>query len=169
MRRGEVFGLRRRDVNFGTATAHLPDTKAGGARTVPLSPDALVAARELVEAAPRGPDARLLPIAHVNGISDVFKTTVARARALYEADCKAGGVDADRQFLADVRLHDLRHMAVTFWASTGGLTLPELMAVSGHRSPRMLMRYTHLSPSSIAAKLAALSAPPGCPPTFFSR
>jgi integrase len=159
MRRGELFGLRRRDVDFDAATAYLPETKAGGSRLVPLSPDALAALRVLAGAASKGPDAKLLPLAHVGSISDVFQSVVERARARYEVDSATRGADVDPGFLADVRLHDLRHHAVTMWASTGGLTLPELMAVSGHRNPKMLMRYTHLSASKLAGKLAMLSAP----------
>lgn len=158
MRRSELWGLLCRDVDFSNATAYLPDTKAGGSRTVPLAPDALEALRELVAMAPKGTGSRVIPVAYVNTVTDVFQTAVRQGRANYRGDCLRAGVEPATGFLEDVRLHDLRHMAVTYWASTGGLTLPELMAVSGHRSPRMLMRYTHLSPAGIAAKLATISA-----------
>jgi len=159
MRRGELFGLRRRDVDFGAAVAHLADTKNGSARDVPLCPATLQALQRLADAAPARPDSLLLPVGEAGSVSTRFTVTIRRARASYESDCAAASVDADPGFLADVRLHDLRHQAVTMWASTGGLSLPELMAVSGHKTPRMLMRYTHLSASKIAGKLAQLSAP----------
>lgn len=41
-----------------------------------------------------------------------------------------------------------------------GLTLPEVMQMSGHTTPTMLMRYTHLHVDPIAAK-RELSASPG--------
>ena len=34
-----------------------------------------------------------------------------------------------------------------------GLNVPEVAAISGHRDPRMLFRYTHLKPEDIVAKL----------------
>jgi integrase len=76
---------------------------------------------------------------------------------MYEADCATSGVEPDDSVFADLRWHDLRHCAVTSWATTGALSLPELMAVSGHKTPRMLTRYTHLSASSLAAKLAGIA------------
>jgi len=31
-----------------------------------------------------------------------------------------------------------------------GLSMPEVAVISGHKDPRMLFRYTHLSPEKIA-------------------
>ena len=36
-----------------------------------------------------------------------------------------------------------------------GLSLPEVALVSGHRDHRMLLRYTHLRPENLVAKLDA--------------
>ena len=157
MRRGELFGLKRVDIDFDAAVAHLSDTKAGGSRDVPLCPRSLSALRELdADASERGDDA-LLPLGQVGSVSTRFKRTVQRARATYEADCTALGVGPDDSVFADLRWHDLRHCAVTTWATTGALSLPELMSVSGHKTPRMLARYTHLSASALATKLASIS------------
>ena len=38
MRRGEILGLTWHNIDLATGTAHLPDTKNGDSRTVPLSP-----------------------------------------------------------------------------------------------------------------------------------
>lgn len=157
MRRGELFGLKRTDVDYGLAVAHLCDTKAGCARDVPLCPRSLSALQELdADAADRGDEA-LFPFGQVGSLSTRFKVTVRRARAMYEADCATSGVEADNNVLGDLRWHDLRHCSVTTWATTGALSLPELMAVSGHKTPRMLTRYTHLSASLLAAKLAGIA------------
>jgi DNA-binding MarR family transcriptional regulator len=43
-------------------------------------------------------------------------------------------------------------------ASTGELDLFALMAVSGHSQPKMLARYINLKPSSVAQRLASISA-----------
>lgn len=156
MRRGELCSLRRRDIDFDARVAHLSDTKNGTARDVPLCPASLAALRTLYEGAPNRPDARLVPVGDPGSVSTRFVVTVRRARRAYEEDCAAAGIAADGGFLAGVRLHDQRHAAITQWASTGALTLPELMAISGHKVPRMLMRYTHLSASGLAGKLAAI-------------
>lgn len=157
MRRGELFKLQRADVDFGAATAQLHETKNGTPRKVPLCPLALAALRVLDAAAGVRGGVALLPMGDVCSISTRFTRTVARARKAYEQDCSTAGVECDPCFLMDVHLHDLRHGAVTMWASTGGLSLMELMAVSGHKSPRQLARYTHLDPSALAGKLATLT------------
>ena len=159
MRRGELFALRRNDIDYQRGVARLHETKAGGGRDVPLSPAALQALRELESMAPKKADAPLLPVGDAGSVSTRFVVTVRRARAAYLIACDANGQEPDENFLADVRLHDVRHQSVTRWAATGGLSLPELMAVSGHRTPRMLVRYTNLKAQDIAGKLAALAAP----------
>lgn len=172
MRRSELFGLRLNAIDFDACTARLADTKNGSSRLVPLDPVALAAmqrlasaARERDEAAARaqpGPvrersEPILLPIDAVGSVSTRFSVTVRRARAAYLSACEARGEEPMRGFLHDVRLHDLRHQAISHWASTGGLSLPELMAVSGHKTPRMLTRYAHISASALAQKLRRLA------------
>ncbi|WP_280136912.1 tyrosine-type recombinase/integrase [Microvirga vignae] len=58
-----------------------------------------------------------------------------------------------RAGLEDLRLHDLRHEAVSRLFECG-LTVPEVALISGHRDPRMLSRYTHLKPEKVAEELA---------------
>jgi integrase len=62
----------------------------------------------------------------------------------------------ERAGMPDLRFHDLRHEAISRFAEMG-LTSAELAVVSGHRDPRMLMRYTHLRPADLARKLAGRS------------
>lgn len=156
MRRSELFGLRRSDLDFDAGTAHLSDTKNGTARDVPLCPRSLAALRGLDAAAEARNDEALLPLQAVGSISTRFKQTVGRARAMYERACRVEGRSCDDSFLAELRLHDLRHHAVTTWANTGALSLMELMSISGHKTPRMLTRYTHLKAATLADKLAGL-------------
>ena len=158
MRRGELFSLTRADVDFDARTAHLSDTKNGSDRDVPLCPQALESLRRLASRAEaRGVEA-LLPVSDPAAISLAFRRTVKRAQTAYQADCAANKTAPALSFLDNFRLHDLRHQAVTHWASIGGLSLVELQAVSGHKSVRMLGRYTHLKASSLAEKMAAISA-----------
>ena len=154
MRRGEVFALQRKDIDLPAAVAHLADTKAGCSRDVPLCPASLAAIEALLSMTGEAPTAPLLPVGEAGSVSTRFRVTVRRARRAYLDDRERAGKAPSEGFLQNVRLHDLRHVAITRWASTGALSLPELAAVSGHQTPRMVMRYTHLSASALAAKLA---------------
>ena len=58
----------------------------------------------------------------------------------------------NRVGIKDIRFHDLRHEAISRFFEMG-LSLPEVALISGHKEPRMLMRYTHISASSISPKL----------------
>ena len=162
MRRGEFFGLQRQDVDYSAAIAQLHDTKNGRPRKVPLCPKSLGALRWLDAAAEMRGDGALLPVGVAGSISMRFTITVRRARQSYEADCAAKGTACDPRFLVDLRLHDLRHHAVTLWANRG-LPMLELMAISGHLNPRMLARYAHINSSTLAGKLAALTEQAAAP------
>lgn len=157
MRRSELLGLLVKDCDFDKCFALLRESKNGDARAVPLAPDALAALRRLVDLANKLGNRRVVPVADPEAISTAFQRAVKRGRQRYEEDCIEQGREADPGFLAGLRLHDLRHHAVSAWANTGGLSLVELMAVSGHKSPRMLSRYTHMNAALVAGKLATLS------------
>jgi integrase len=156
MRRGELFSVRLADVDASASKLRLHETKNGRARDVPLDPVALAAVCVLMAGAVARGDDRLIPLGAVGSISTAFSRLVKRAQARYEQACLCRGVEPVAGFLADLRLHDLRHHAVTLWASTGSLSVMELMQISGHLSPRLLARYTHLSATSLAAKMGNL-------------
>lgn len=158
MRRGELCGLRREDLALDVGIAHLRDTKNGSPRDVPLCPRAIAALKELDSEAQREGRAHLLPIGPAGSLSTRFVVTVKRARALYEETCRRAGRDLEPGFLENLRLHDLRHHAVTHLAQTGAFSTVELMAISGHKTTKMLVRYTHLQASALAAKLGRLRA-----------
>ncbi len=129
MRRGERLSLQWSWINFEKRTATLPITKNGERRVVPLSSTAI----EILMSLPRSIDGRVFPITH-----EVVSQAFSRAR-------KRAGV-------TDIRIHDLRHMAITRMAEK----LPnviELSAVSGHKSLAMLKRYYHPNPEQLAEKL----------------
>jgi len=130
MRRGEILGLRWEHVDFCKRTAFLQLTKNGENRTVPLSRRAL----ETLQALPRSIDGRVLPI-NFAALEANFK----RAR--------------ERANLLDLRIHDLRHTAITRLAEKLP-NLIELSAVSGHKNLAMLKRYYHPNPESLAKKIA---------------
>lgn len=130
MRRGELLSLRWDNIDYSKRTAYLQLTKNGDSRTVPLS----IRAIETLEALPISIDGRVLPI-NFAALENNFK----RAR--------------ERVNLKGLRIHDLRHTAVTRLAEKLP-NLIELSAVSGHRSLAMLKRYYHPRAEDIARKLA---------------
>ncbi|TAL82095.1 MAG: site-specific integrase [Beijerinckiaceae bacterium] len=136
MRRGELLSLSWANVDMNARTAHLPDTKNGESRTVPLSPNALsVLTRQK----------------RFDGEDSVFPMTGNAVRLAWERLKKRAGVE-------DLRFHDLRHEAISRFFELG-LSVPEVSAISGHKDTRMLMRYTHLKPENIAQKLREAGAP----------
>ena len=116
-------------MDLEARTVLLRDTKNGRPRTVPLSPRAL----EIIRGTPRVGDT-------------IFVVSPNAVRLAWERLKRRAGVFG-------LRFHDLRHEAISrFFAK--GLNMPEVAAISGHRDPRMLMRYTHPKAAEIAVKLA---------------
>lgn len=142
MRRGELLALQWENVRLSDRVAHLPITKNGEARDVPLSSRAV----ELLMSLPRTIRGPVFPIT-ANALKLGFARAIARARLMYE---ESGGTDA--RMLTDLHFHDLRHIAISRLADK----LPniiELSAVSGHRDVRMLRRYYHVKAEDLAQKL----------------
>ncbi|MGA9751153.1 MAG: site-specific integrase [Acidobacteriota bacterium] len=137
MRRGEILSLRWPNVDLQARTAHLPQTKNGDPRTVPLSASAL----EILERQKQS-----------KGDDVVFPATGNAVRLAWERLKKRVGIE-------DLHFHDLRHEAISRFFEHG-LSMPEVSAISGHKDPRMLMRYTHLKAESIAEKLKDISPSP---------
>ena len=57
-----------------------------------------------------------------------------------------------RKGIHDLHFHDLRHEA-TSRLFEKGLNPVEVATITGHKDPRMLMRYTHLRAEDLARKL----------------
>ncbi|WP_131111345.1 integrase [Sulfuricystis thermophila] len=129
MRRGELLALQWENVDLKRRVAHLPATKNGEARTVPLSSRAVAILQDL----PRSIDGR------------VFATTSVALKFAWISACKRAGID-------DLHFHDLRHEATSRLAEK----LPnvvELSAVTGHKDLRMLKRYYHPRAEDLARKI----------------
>jgi integrase len=129
MRRGELLGLKWEDLDLVKRTAFLRLTKNGESRTVPLSPKAI----ETLQSLPRSIDGRVLPINYA-ALENNFK----RAR--------------ERAGISNLRIHDLRHTAVTRLSEKFSNPL-ELSAITGHKQLNMLKRYYHPNPETLAKKL----------------
>ena len=148
MRRGEIFELRWKHVNLERRTAHLPATKNGFPRNIPLSPGAI----QLLQHLPRSICGRVFPTT-ADALKKAFMRGLERAKVKYRADCTAAQVAAQEDFLHDLRFHDLRHEA-TCRLATKLPNLIELASVTGHREVNMLKRYYNITAEELAAKLA---------------
>jgi integrase len=125
----QTTGLLWKHVDLTKRTAHLPETKNGSARTVPLSSVAV----EVLRGLPRSMDGR------------VFGTTYEAIHLSFVRACKRAGIK-------DLRFHDLRHEA-TSRLFEKGLNPMQVAAITGHKTLQMLKRYTHLRAEDLAKML----------------
>ena len=128
MRRSEILSLQWDNVDLETRIALLNDTKNGSRRHVPLTTKAV---------------GILAGLERQNEI--VFPITDHSVRHGWDRLVKRAGI-------LDLRFHDLRHEAVSRFFEIG-LSVAEVASISGHKDPRMLFRYTHMSTETISAKL----------------
>jgi len=161
MRRGEIVALRWKHIDLKRRVAHLPYTKNGSARDIPLSSRAVGVLRALKDARDDGPgeerngeEADTGPVFEIrsDAVTRAFLRAVGRARKLYVEECKTAGLRPDGRFLTDLRFHDLRHEATSRLASI--FPMHELTKITGHKDPRMLMRYYHPRAEDLAKRLA---------------
>jgi len=130
MRQGELLRIQRADIDFGLRTLHIPLTKNGEPRTIPLSKRACQVLHYLNA---RSDNVRLFPIS-TESVKNAWQRLIRRAE------------------ISGLHFHDLRHEAVSRFFERG-LSLPEVALISGHKDPRMLFRYTHLKAEHVARKL----------------
>ncbi|MGE5523150.1 MAG: site-specific integrase [Rhodospirillaceae bacterium] len=147
MRRGELVKLRWEDIDLARAIAVLHDTKNGERRAVPLSSTALA----ILHSMPRRIDGLVFGMSAMQ-VTCLFRDAVARARKRYQNECRQIGVITDDTFLTDLRLHDLRHEAVSRLFERG-LNVMDVVSISGHRTLNMARRYTHLKAEELAKRL----------------
>ncbi|MCM2323504.1 MAG: site-specific integrase [Oligoflexia bacterium] len=133
-RKGEILGLKWKDVNLARGAVTFQDTKNSDRRTVPVRGTALEALRGL----PRRIDTDLV-FAGPDG------TMPAKIRAHWESSLIEAKV-------TDFRFHDLRHSCASYLAMSGATTA-EIAAVLGHRTLAMVKRYSHIGEQHTAAVL----------------
>lgn len=162
MRRSEIVGLRWEHIDLDRRVAHLPATKNGSSRDVPLSSraiqvlaalkrDALDAREDQDESGEASTvDGAVFGI-RSDAVTRAFERAVTRARKSYLRECEAERKRADARYLTDLRFHDLRHEATSRLAEI--FPLHELTKITGHKDPRMLMRYYHPRAEDLAKRL----------------
>jgi len=129
MRRSELITMRWADINLTTRTLHIPITKTGIPRTIPLTVKA----------------AHVLGGLQRNISGEVFSIAAGTVSQAFKRACIRSKID-------NLRFHDLRHEAVSRFFEMG-LNVMEVASISGHRDLRMLQRYTHLRAENLVRKL----------------
>lgn len=126
MRAGEIVALEWRHLDLVNRVAHLPMTKNGTARDVPLSSEAV----RLILALPR--------------TDPVFNLTTVQREALWRKL-------RDRSGVKGLTFHDGRHIAITRLSKK--VDVLALARMVGHRNINMLLSYFNESASELAKRL----------------
>lgn len=164
LRRAEILGLRRKDVDLASASLRVEQSRtitmrgkslvkepksAAGRRTIAI-PEFLIAQFQDHLSRFTGLEPDALVFTGVTGVpltGNVLQVAWQRARAVVGRP--------------DLRLHDLRHTGLTLAAATGATTV-ELMHRAGHSSSVAAMRYQHATKDRdrvIADALSKLAKP----------
>jgi integrase len=146
MRQGEICAMRWEHTDIAGGIIHLPDTKNGTPRNVPLWPCVRALLRDIgtKESGPVWPRRETIRTAWLR----VRRSAVRRAQG-------AGNVSLAAS-LAGLRFHDLRHEGTSRLIEKTGWSDAQIMAVTGHKTSAMLARYSHLRANKLAAAMVAL-------------
>jgi integrase len=147
LRRGEILGLRRRDIDMLHAVIRIEQSRtfSRDGSSITKSPKTTAGQRTL--SVPSN-ITRLLN-EHLNEWTDADRDgllfTLDNGRAL-SATCLQRAWSKARLSIGrpDLHLHDLRHTGLTLAAATGATTA-ELMHRAGHSSASAALRYQHAS------------------------
>lgn len=138
IRQSELVGLTWDQVKLTGPYPHidLPKTKNDHPRLVPLSRRAVAAFKSL---RPKG------------------KSEEIRSQSVLPVDTGRGILHAFYEAIGDgfpnLRWHDLRHEGISRLFELTDLRDNEIMAITGHLTPSMLTRYTHLRADRLGARL----------------
>ena len=128
MRRGEIMGLKWRDIDFKREIIYLFNTKNGEKREIPINENvktALIGTR-------KHPQSEYVFIKENGQPYGDFKKSFFTA-------CKKSDIKG-------FRFHDLRHTFASHLVMSG-VDLNTVRELLGHKSLAMTLRYSHLSPS----------------------
>ncbi len=127
MRRGELFKLQWKDINFETGFILLRDSKGGPDQKIPIND----MARGILESISRNESSYVF---HGKD-GDIRKTIGVSGRRIRER----AGLPKDFR-----PLHGLRHVYASMLASSGKVDMYVLQKLMTHKSPKMTQRYAHL-------------------------
>jgi integrase len=134
MRRGEIMGLKWKDIDFKEKRITLMETKNNDLRTIFMN-DVLI---------------RVLKALPVQLHSEKVFTGINgnMVSVAFERACKRANIN-------DFRFHDLRHTFASYLVM-GGINLRTIQTLLGHRDLRMTMKYSHLSPEYLQEAVLTL-------------
>ena len=127
MRRGEMFKLKWRDIDFERGFITLKDPKGGQDQQIPINAET----RELLESIVRTRSPFVFPGRKGKQRTDI-KHQVNRIKT-------SAGLPKDFR-----PLHGLRHVYASMLASSGEVDMYVLQKLLTHKSPVMTQRYAHL-------------------------
>ena len=127
MRRGEMFKLKWKHVDFERAFINIKDPKGGQDQTIPLNSSA----RNLLESHPQTQSPFVFPGRNGNQRVNISKPI--------------NRIKANAGLPAHFRpLHGLRHVFASMLASSGQVDMYTLQKLLTHKGPAMTQRYAHL-------------------------
>ncbi len=145
LRRGELLGLRRRDIDLsrGTLTVELTRGPRMGGEEIIKVPKTDAGRRTVAIPGNVIPEVERHLAMYVSREADAPFLVGEKGHALLvKALTKAWTIARASVGRTDLRLHDLRHSGLT-WSAATGASLAELMRRAGHRSPVAALRYQH--------------------------
>jgi len=139
-RRGELMGLRWRDIDLERGIAVLHETKNQERRQLMLAGSALEELRHYHQ--------------RCDDSEDQLIFAGARGKPRFPWPAWREALAAAE--IEDFRFHDLRHTAASYLAMSGA-TLAEIAEVLGHKTLAMVKRYAHLTQSHTHSVVARMN------------
>jgi len=127
MRKGEILGLKWRDIDIKRGIIHLSSTKSGEKREVPMNE----VAQKTIIGVLKHPESQYV---FCNGEGKPYGDV---KKSFFTAVRKAG--------IIDFHFHDLRHTFASQLVMSG-IDLNTVRELLGHKTMEMTLRYSHLSP-----------------------
>ena len=127
MRKGELFKLKRVDIDYERNFITLEDPKGGPTQKIPMNDEA----RKILESIPQTKSLYIFP-----GRNGGQRTNISKPANRIK---KRAGLPKDFR-----PLHGLRHVYASMLASSGKVDLYVLQKLLCHKSPQMTQRYSHL-------------------------
>ncbi|MDP7385008.1 MAG: tyrosine-type recombinase/integrase [Nitrospinota bacterium] len=143
LRQGEIFRLKWQDVDLRRGYLRVGEAKSGEGRTVPLN----ATARAILESIPYRLDGGFVFCRPQDG------EAIQSIRTGFKRALRRGGID-------DYRFHDSRHEFASALAMEG-VDLNTIRELLGHKTMRMVMRYSHLTDRHKAQAVALLDGAEG--------
>jgi integrase len=149
LRRGEVRGLRRRDLDLegGTLQVNITKTTAMSGRSIIKEPKTQAGRRTVA-----------IPPHILERVNDHMDRYVGASLddIVVEGSNRSLSVAWDHARLKvgrpELRFHDLRHSGLT-WSAATGASIAELMRRAGHASQAAALRYQHATATEIVCWL----------------